>query len=374
MAREDRLQKPTVQENSIFSSQEITDSAWDSFVCKNAGAHYAQSSGWAKIKNTIGWKQERIILSEQGQTLAGAQLLFHSMPIFGNILYSIKGPLNASGNSKHDEEILELILQEAHRNECRVSVIQPPANAAHLEHLLQNKGFQASRLVPEHSASLTLNLEKSLDQILAGMRRQTRQDIRRGEREGIQILEGKYEDLDTFYQLYQVTGNRQGFVPYPWVYINTMWQVFQPQNNLMVLLSQYRGQIVSAVLLICFVDTVFGYLLGWSGLYKEFRPNNALIWGAIQWAQAHNYKKFDFGGINPEGAKAILAGKKLPDKIRNSPEFIKYGFGGEIILSPPAYDYLPNPLFNLIYRALMGTIGGYTPTSKLFRIIRKILI
>lgn len=374
MTKEDWLLQPVSHENATISSHEISDSAWDSFVCKNAGAHYAQSSGWAKIKKTIGWKQARIVLSEQGQILAGVQLLSHSMPIFGNIQYSIKGPLNASGISKYDEEMLGLILQEGLRNGCRVSVIQPPANAAHLEHLLQKKGFQTSQLVPEHSASLTLNLEKSLDQILAGMRRQTRQDIRRGEQEGIQILEGKYEDLGTFYRLYQLTGSRQGFVPYPWLYIDTMWQVFQPQNNLTLLLSQYRGQIVSAMLLIRFVDTAFGYLLGWSGLYKESRPNNALVWGAIQWAQAHSYKIFDFGGINPEGAKAILSGNKLPDTIRNSPEYIKYGFGGEIKLSPPAYDYLPNPLFNLIYRPLMGTIGGYNPKSKLYRMLRKVLI
>ena len=374
VASESGKTRITSQINTTISSQEITDSAWDIFVCAHEGAHYTQSSGWAKIKSTIGWEQKRIVICKKDQILAGVQLLSHSTPFFGKIQYSIKGPLITNGNVRLDEKLIELICNEGLQNGSRIMVIQPPDNSSNLVDLLQNKGFQTSRLVPEHSATLTINLETSLDQIMAGMKRQTRQNVRRGQRKGIQILEGKYEELKIFYQLHESTSKRQGFVPYPWKYIHTMWQVFQPQNHLAVLLAQCYGEIISALLLICFGKTVFAYLLGWSGLYKEIRPNDTLFWGAIQWAQTHNYKVFNFGGINPDGAREALLGKSLPENIRNSPDFLKYGFGGKVVFSPPAYDYLPNPIFNLIYRQLMINIGGYNPRSKLFRVLRRILL
>ena len=142
-----------------------------------------------------------------------------------------------------------------------------------------------------------------MDSILSQASRQTRQNIRRGKREGISVRTGNQEDVDLFFELHLATSKRQNFLPYPREYFKEMWKEFSPTGNIQILIAEYQNKPVSGLLIIPFRDTVLAKLLGWSGEFKEFRPNDILFWESICWSQSHGYKFFDFEGVNPEGAK-----------------------------------------------------------------------
>jgi hypothetical protein len=270
----------------------------------------------------------------------------------------VKGPILLRDDPFLAEAVVQLILQQARRLHCQLLVIQPPASSAGMVDVLKSKyGFKTSVLEPEHTSTLILALTVGLEQVLAGMKRQTRQNVHRSEREGIQITYGTTADLRSFYDLYTLTGQRQDFEPYSWKYIQTMWENFAQRDEIGLVMASFEGQIVSAMLILCFGSTTYAYIMGWNGQHGDKRPNDALYWGAIQWADAHGSQYFDFGGVDIDGARAVLAGQELPASLHSRPDFLKYGFGGNIVIDPPALDYLPDPLIQVGYRSLLK-IGG----------------
>lgn len=67
-------------------------------------------------------------------------------------------------------------------------------------------------------------------------------------------------------------------------------------------------------------------------MYGEWRPNEALVWGAIMWAKAAGYSYFDADGIDPLGSRALVEGKAIPEPLKKSPIMFKLSFGGEIVV------------------------------------------
>jgi lipid II:glycine glycyltransferase (peptidoglycan interpeptide bridge formation enzyme) len=181
------------------------------------------------------------------------------------------------------------------------------------------------------------------------MKRQNRQNIRHAERDGITIREGRRDDLETFYRHYLATSLRQKFAPYPIEYFYRMWDIFYKKGNIGLILSEYENQPISGLLIVPFNDKVIAKLFGWSGQYAGSRPNEAVFWGAIQWAKTHGYHFFDLQGIDPVGAKALLSGQPLPESLLHTPTFMKLQFGGQVCLFPAAFEYVPASLVRWSY-------------------------
>ncbi len=379
MAGENRLDLGQAWATVTVQTPESSDSAWDQFVAIHPEGHLAQTSQWAAIKSVIGWTSDRIEHTLNGQIVAGAQLLIHPIPYLGNVGYVVKGPLfNDKGKDLDDEycmDLINLILHRAHQHHCQMLLIQPPNHGEKTVELLKKNYFKPSKLTPEPVSTLIVDLKEGNDKLLAKMKRQTRQNIRRSEKSGIQVREGGVADLDIFYHLHQLSSQRQQFYPYSREYIETIWRLLAPRGSAAMILAELDGEAVSALLLLCFGKTVFAHLLGWSGAYGEARPNDALFWGAIQWSASQGHEFFDFHGVDYEGALATLAGQELPEALHHSPDFIKYGFGGTVILYPPAFDLLPNPILNWFYRKTNPQIiGEHTLQSRLLSKLRSGLI
>ena len=349
----------------------MQDPDWDAFVARAPGGHHVQTALWGQVKALLGWHVARIVVTEQKRIIAGAQLLIRPMPVIGAVAYLTKGPVCAS----EDVDLAELVIDEV----CRVSrarhvqllAIQPPNNGQAMVSLLPPRGFCPSSLELAPTATILIDLAPDLDGILARMKRQTRQNIRRGERQGISVHEGTERDLHTFYDLIRPPASGRDFLAYPEEYYIRMWQVLEPHGYIRLLLAKYEAEIVSALLLVPFGNTVIAKILGWSGLHADRRPNEALFWASMQWAKSHGYAFFDFEGIDPIGARAVLKGESLPESLQHSPDFFKHGFGGQVILYPEAYDRVSNPILRWAYRKASPRIGGQSVASKLMDRLRK---
>jgi lipid II:glycine glycyltransferase (peptidoglycan interpeptide bridge formation enzyme) len=331
-------------------SSDIEDKFWDDFIAQNPSGHHVQTSLWAQVKSELGWKALRIKILKSGEIVAGAQILTRSLKPFGSIGYVPKGPVSAPGYSDQLDIVLQELLNLAGSNGLQLLAVQPPEQYPGLEDCFRSSGFCQSWLELVPTATVHLDLSASKMEILAQMKRQTRQNIRRSEREGMVTREGGLEDMDTFYKIHLQTSQRQKFSPYPEKYFKKMWEVLAGRGNLVNIIAEYEGEAVSSLLIVPFGHTVIAKVLGWSGNCPEKRPNDAVFWGAICWAKDHNYQWFDMEGIHRGCAQAVLAGSSIPEEYRSSPDFFKLGYGGQVILLPLAYDYVPNSILNGIYR------------------------
>jgi lipid II:glycine glycyltransferase (peptidoglycan interpeptide bridge formation enzyme) len=342
-------------------SEQARDPDWDAFVSNMPGGHYTQTSLWGQVKSLSGWHPARVALSENGQIVAGAQMLIHRVPLIGAVAYVSKGPLCLRENRDVLESTLKglHLLSRAHR--VQYLVLQPPTNGTSMAHCLSSLGFAPTGVTVAVTASVVLDLSSSLEHILRHMKRQTRQNILRSERAGIAVRVGAEADLAVFFELNRSTCRRRGVVPpYPLDYYLHLWRVLDAEEYVKLFVAEYEGQAVSALLCMTCGDTVIAHTLGWSGRCANRRPNNGLFWAAIKWAKVQGYRCFDFGGIDRSAAESILVGEALPALLLRSPNFFKISFGGQVALFPQPYSYV----YPAIPRWLGGRIAPRVPGAR----------
>ncbi|MBM3134396.1 MAG: peptidoglycan bridge formation glycyltransferase FemA/FemB family protein [Chloroflexi bacterium] len=355
----------------VKTSDEIQDHEWDAFVARVPGGHHVQTSLWGQVKALLGWRVARVVVTRQGRIMAGAQLLIRPAPLVGAVAYLTKGPVCLAEDVGLAELVLDEICRLSRAHHVQLLAIQPPNNGQAMISLLSPRGFRPSSLELAPTATILIDVTPDLDDILAQMKRQTRQNIHRSERQGISVHEGTERDLDTFYDLYVATSQRQEFSVHPAEYYIRMWQVFAPHGYIKLLLAKHGAEAVSALLIMPFGNTVIAKRLGWSGHYADRRPNEAVFWSAIQWAKSQGYSFFDFEGIDPMRARAVLRGESLPESFHHSPDFFKLGFGGQVVLYPEAYDQVYNPILRWAHRKAAPRIGGKSVASRLMDSLRK---
>jgi len=353
-------------------SESLEDPRWDTFVAQNSNGYHIQTSQWAQVKRVMGWKPLRMMIEENGRIIAGAQLLIHDYPVIGNVAYVVRAPLSLNNFEPNQSQFLfDRLLELGKSHNIHFFFIQPAMNDTASQGLLEKMGFLPGSLEISPSATIIIDTALSEDHLLAKMHRQTRQNINRSVRENIEVREGTVDDLRVFYDLYQSTAKRQKFTPYPWHYFTRMWEVFGTKNQIGLVLTYFSGQPVSALLLVASGQIASAKLLGWSGAYPEKRPNDALFWNAIRWAKKHQYRYFDFDGINAQNAKEFLATGKIPEQAKGTPDFIKLGFGGEVALLNPTYWYSPNRILRKMFATARPEIGKGNLASQVLEYFRK---
>ena len=65
--------------------------AYKEFLEKHERCNFQQSPEWAKVKEN--WKNEIVLAEDESGKIIGAiSILIRKIPIFGNIMYSSRGP------------------------------------------------------------------------------------------------------------------------------------------------------------------------------------------------------------------------------------------------------------------------------------------
>jgi peptidoglycan pentaglycine glycine transferase (the first glycine) len=345
-------------------SSETEDSEWDAFLAQTRGGHHLQTSLWGQIKGVLGWRTVRTIVSQGGRIVAGGQMLVRRLPLAGAIGYVPRGPLFAFDDPLLIPLVIDTMHQVAKAHRIRCLLVQPPCNGGSLARQLLASGFQRSAIAIAPPSTVLLDLTQDHDTILAKMKPKTRYNLRLGQRQPIVVREGTATDLPAFHHLLAATGQRQGFSPPAEDYFASMWRILRPHGYINLFLAERAGEPLSGFLVIPFGDTVIYKRGAWSGHYHDLRPNEVLHWTIINWAKARGYRYYDFEGIDPTAARALLEGAPLPDSLTASVTRFKLGFGGRITFFPETYQYIYNTFLRWAYHTVYPTIGGLPPVVR----------
>lgn len=335
----------------VVLSENPLDEEWDHFVEFEASGQFEQTSRWAQVKQDYGWKPFRVLILQNQKIFGGFQILLRSHPLVGKIGYLPKGPLTSNG-----EEELTLLVVKTLKNvlveeNIRFALVQPPNDGSIKKDYLMAEGFKKDPVMKGvNKGTTSVDLTQDLEKIWGKMAKNNRQRIRAGEHTGIKILEGAREDIAPFFKLMVETCKRQGVSPNPSTagFFEAIWDIFPPPGNIKLWVAEYQGEMVSGLFGVPFAGVFYVYKIGWSGKYKETRPNHVLHWEALKWAKSAGYRSFDFVGIEWDTAEAILKGKNF-NEVAKGPTLFKLGFGGEVKLLPEAWYFIKNPFLELIY-------------------------
>ena len=343
------------------------DNEWNDFVERSTDGNYEQTSIWAAVKKRYGWAHNRIILSKQHQTTVGDQILFKKTK-FGNVGYLSKGPVLNNADSNEIKIIFLYLYKITRINKIIFLYINPPMDFDDL-----NVEGLKRKLSPDFinkfiGATLLIDLERNLEEIFGKIRRTTRQGINRGLKRGIIVSEAGRSEIKDFFNLMLSTCRRQKIAPNPpdVDFIYSLWDLFRPRNKIHLFTAQYKGVIVTAIILISFGVYIKAWKIGWSGKHREKNPTSVLFWETMKWAKKKGFKYYDFIALDRKVAEAVINNGELPEGWQKTVSCHILGYGGEVKLLPDSYVYIYNPFFRLIYTK-------FFPRLNFVPLIRKIV-
>jgi peptidoglycan pentaglycine glycine transferase (the first glycine) len=325
---------------------------WDRFVSEHPQGHLLQSWHWGELKAGASWSPLRLALwdTEQQRIVAGAQVLRRTashLPLWlGHLAYIPKGPLL----DWSQRELCVAFFTQLHRilrQQGAVALrIEPGQEMGTTDAELFLKQFAALRadnVLLAHSVAATqplrtivLDLSPNEETLLAQMKEKWRYNVRLAGRRGVTIRTAEtLEDVRQWYQLLQVTAERDQFGIHTYEYYVQVWELFRPHNQVQLLLAEHAGQLLAGIFMGIFARQAL-YLYGASSNeQRQLMPNYLLQWEAIRRAKQQGALLYDFWGIpETEDEAEAMAGVYR----------FKRGWGGRVAQFPGAYEHVYRPL------------------------------
>jgi len=347
-------------------SEEKENTDWDNFLANSYNGHHEQTSLWAQVKEHYGWKPIRIIVYQNGTIVAGVQILHRKLRFFGSVGYAAKGPCIQHNQSELIAPIIDEIKKIAISKKMVYLVIDLPYYTERYVPLFLSSGFQQHpQFLPPTSlmtATLILNLQNKIENILGDMKKKTRHNIRYGIKNGITVREGGESDIRNFFHFMVSTAMRQGETPSPAdeLFFHRVWELFEPKGWVKLFVTEYNNEKITIIFVFPFGTSVRAWRIGWSGQYAKLYPNNVCWWELIVWAKNNGYHFLDFIQVDPYIADIIKKKMPIPEDIKHrrffGPTKFKLGYGGEVIQTPGAYSYFCNPLIRAAFNSFGTTL------------------
>ncbi|MFE0460036.1 lipid II:glycine glycyltransferase FemX [Kitasatospora sp. NPDC058965] len=183
---------------------------------------------------------------------------------------------------------------------------------------------------------------RSLDDIQRGFNQLWRRNIKKAEKSGVEVVQGSYDDLAVFHQLYLVTAERDHFIPRPLAYFQRMWRALTAEdpNRMRLYLAYLDGEPLAATTMLTVGEHVW-YSYGASANHRrEVKPSNAIQWRMMRDAYALGAATYDLRGISDTLDE--------DDPLFGLIQF-KLGTGGHAVEYLGEWDF---PLNKLLHKAL----------------------
>lgn len=328
-------------------------STWDAFIATQQFRPFMQSWTMGEVYADVGQTPIRLELRDGGELVGICQALIINAKR-GKHLSVSYGPL-IDRNADVNAMLIDALKQEALKHNCsfiRLSPFVPentpiPSNAKpsplHLlaEHIWYIPLTEVDQWQTPLSSDQT-NKPKNEETIQSNMRKNTRNLIRRAQKEGVTIERSQdpLQDLDAFIELHEETRKRHSFTPYTNTFFRAQIKHFSARNECTLYKALYEGKVIaSSVHMHAFGETSYHHGAS-THAYSKIPASYLLQWTAIQDALLRKDHIYSFWGIQP--LRGMENGKWIMDKDRKHPfsgvTTFKMGFGGTLLNLQHCYD------------------------------------
>jgi lipid II:glycine glycyltransferase (peptidoglycan interpeptide bridge formation enzyme) len=348
--------------------EQIITTDWNARVRTLPYAHLLQTTEWGAFKQrTTGWIPDYLTFHDPAGKLVGAALtLTRRIGPFA-VVYIPKGPMIDYADEALCKRVLETLEGYARKRGAIWLKIDPdvvlgtgvpgapddhvdPTGTAIVE-TLKARGWHYSADQVQFRNTITVDLTRSEEDILAAMGQGKRRKVRYGPKHGVTVRAATLDDLPLLYKLYAETGQRDGFLTRPYDYYVDEWGTLFKAGLAHALIAEAESTPLAHVILFHFGRTCW-YFYGASVSDNELRklmPTDLLQWEAMRWAKSQSYAVYDMWGAPNEFSES--------DSMWGVYQF-KRDFGGTVIRHLGAWDYVPNSALYWLYTQAMPQVIG----------------
>lgn len=338
----------TIQE--IFNREQ-----WNTFVISQSHGHFLQSFEWGELRRNLGEHVYRVGVLEDGR-LIGA-MLFTVSPVPLPLpklrptwLYCARGPVLERLDVPVLMKLLKYVERIAQREHAVALRVEP--NIADDDPELDTwlavyhkAGFQSNPSSVHGRRSWVLDIQPADTELFSCFKPAWQEAIYLAERQGVTVrLADPVDDFSVYYELLRASGERDALFVHSKEYHQQILQLFAEQGQAVILLAEQEGRPVGAKLLLSFGDWCWDMFGGFTDVPVDHSSAHLLQYHALQWAQSHGCRFFDFRSI-PD---VLVPGEDLWEAYE-----YKRGFHGFSRLTMPTQDYIYQPLLYKPWRKLM---------------------
>ena len=287
-----------------FVTDEESKKQYSEFLQKHERCNFQQSLEWGEIKTN--WKKEVILAEDEQKNIIGSLCVWiRKIPIFGNIMYSSRGPVC----NIHDMAVLKQLTdgakELAKKYNAFVLRIEPDilSSDQDFRNVITGLGYKIKddaknfreEIQPRYVFRLNIK-DKTEDEIFAGFHQKTRYNVRLAKRKGVEIKEGTKEDLKDFHKIMVETGSRDGFIIRSLDYFERMYDCMEPKH-MKLLMAYYNNEPIAGTIPIFYGNKTW-YLYGASSNeHRNLMPNYLLQWEMIKYSIENKKDMYDFRGV-----------------------------------------------------------------------------
>jgi lipid II:glycine glycyltransferase (peptidoglycan interpeptide bridge formation enzyme) len=224
---------------------------WENFILSQNEPPFLQSWHWGEFHQSLGDKIFRLGIFDS-EKIVGAALAIRVLARRGAFLFLPYGPIIKTKNKLKFQTLTNYLKDLAEKEKCCFVRISPLLEKSEDNvKIFKDLKFRESPIHLKPETTWLLDISPDEEKILKGMRKTTRNLIRRGYRENIQIIKSEnLENLDEFYKIYQRTAKRQKFVPFSKEYLKKEFSAFIKEKRIALFFAKHKGELLSAALFI----------------------------------------------------------------------------------------------------------------------------
>lgn len=273
----------------VEMSRTIEDHRWDAYVDAHPGRCAYHYAGWPRLIARAFEHEAVLLAASAGAELVGVlPLVVMRSRIFGRFVISL--PFVNEGGLLADDEEVEAALIDA------AIEIARDARADYLE--LRHTRRHSTRLAArQHKVAMSLPLRDSADAQWQALDRKVRNQVRKGEKTGIEIAGGGAELIDGFYEVFARNMRDLGTPVFGVELFQETLRTFPAHSR--VFCAYHRGVPVAGAIVHWRGDSIE---VIWASALREANPlcaNVLLYWHMLQFAIEQGCGRFEFGRCTP---------------------------------------------------------------------------
>lgn len=275
----------TVNANTCQVEISHTMPLWEVFLKNHPEATIYHSPLWGDIMQRAYGNRPIYLTARRNSQITGIlQLVAQKSLLFGSHLCSLPY-FDASGIVAQDEDTADALLEQAQQ-----LLLSQRARWIELRHL-QPRG----KSLPTRSDKVTmlLALPRDEEELWSNFKPKVRNQIRKAQKENMQILQGHTEYLDEFYAVYSRTMRDLGSPPHSRRFFRLILDSF-PEQAIIYLVRLHNQSLAAGFSL---RDQSI-LRVPWAASNWQFRnlnPNMLLYWSMLADSCQKNAECFDFG-------------------------------------------------------------------------------
>lgn len=325
-----------------YTVEKITDkNLWEKFVLSRNPYSFLQSWAWGETNQKVGAKIFRIGFKKDGKLL-GVCLLLREDAKRGPHLLIPGGPVISWDDKKLVSFFVDTIKNIAIQEKTWFIRVRPELRDSEESHnLFKSFGFVSAPMHLHAENTWILDISKSEEELLSGMRKTTRYLIKKSLNLNLKLeILNDPKSASILYKLQKETAKRHKFVGFSQKLFESEIESFAKDNNVRLFVCKKGRIVLAAAIIIFYGDSAYYHFSGSTSSFLDIPFSYFLQWQVIREAKKRGIRQYNFWGIAPNSdPKHRFAGVTL----------FKTGFGGERIDWLHAHDLPITPLYWLTY-------------------------